>query len=98
MIASAQPIRATRFPCMAGRTLLVTESRGEALELVHVRGVGRETGEAGTDELAALPHFGQQLLDLTERRPARFGEEHRELTRIEHVAIERDVDGFGSVE
>src|SRR5579862_4795294 len=63
----------------------------EPLQLLHVRRIRREACEAGAGELAALPHVGQELLDVVERRPARLGHEHRHLARVEDVEIDGDV-------
>ena len=47
---------------------------------------------------AARREIAEQLLDLVEAEAVRLGHEHGQLARVEHVAVERDVDGVGAFE
>src|SRR6266581_1126427 len=74
-------------PGVAREAVLEAESCRQALELLDVGGIGRKPGQACANDSAALPDPAEQQLEIRNAGAPRFRHEHRELARLEDVAV-----------
>src|SRR4029077_15092976 len=70
----------------------------QAFELLDVGRIGREPGEASTYHRTALADPAELALQIAQTRAAGLRHEHRQLARLENVAVDRDVDAVDPVE